>query len=187
MSETGSASRTILMDLASRLEGLDADAATRLQDAIKHLDQEAKRAARQAFLHHGWARAALNYHREDEQEKAAALRGSRTGILVSDAADDPWAAQYQRLNFRRLRSLTRFGLYGTKSISFWGEHGFTRVSDDEIARQNRAQMASHRARAHQAKKRIASPGRPTQSVEAEHHRRQILSDQAAMMGAENFL
>lgn len=187
MSDTGSASRTILMDLAGHLDALDADAATRLRDALRHLEDETARATRRTFLHHGWARAALSYHREDEQEKAATLRGSRSGILISDAADDPWAAQYQRLNFRRLRSLTRFELHGTKSISFWGEHGFTRVPDDEIARQNKAEMARHRARAHQAKMRIAMPGHPARSVEAEHHHRQILSDQAAMMGAENFL
>jgi hypothetical protein len=186
MSATASARQTIA-DLAARLDHTDPRTSTALRNALAEIYREEVRAARRAFLRQGWARAALAYQGKERQDQAVQIRGKLFGIAVSEDADDPWAAQYQRLDYRRNRCLAQYGLYGLSGEIVWGADGLVITSHQALVEKNRQAMAKERLRAHRAKRRLTDPGHPDRAVFEEHALIQRRSDEAAMMGAENYL
>ncbi len=141
-------------------------------DAVAALIAAATRKATvAAFLQRGWARALLRLDPSATMREIVTLRGRLDAIQVSEEPADEWAAQYQRVAFRRDRIAQALGQYGTTSRATWGKDGYVRANQAEIDAENRDALAKTRARAHRAKSRAKEPRTPTSAMRDEQMRR----------------
>ena len=145
-----------------------------LAAALDLVDQTEARAARRAFLQRGWARALLHDTSADLEKQACRLRGrhmpnarpghedvaGRFAIAVAEADDDPWAAQYQRVAFRRKRIRRALGQDGLAGHAVYGDKGFVRTDQSIVDDWNTNAMQDMRRRAQRAKQRAADKRNP---------------------------
>ncbi len=175
------AATAVIQELAHTLDAGNPEAAGTLRYVVGLIERIESRRKRQAFLRHGWARAAMHYENRGGEIEAVELRRTRLAIGVSEAEGDEWAAQFQRLVYRRGRCHAAFGVYGVAGRAVWDEHGFHRASAETIARENREDLARQRGRAHRAKFRAADQRHPGTAIQAESDSRARDAEEAAMM------
>jgi len=106
---------------------------------------------RSVFLLTGWGRFLANHlcAYKERQQYIKSVRAEGSWAIM--AADDYWALQYQRLDFRIKRAQYAFGTYGLSGCMSYGKDGFVQWSRERIAEENRASFHKHhRMKAHRA-------------------------------------
>ena len=98
---------------------------------------------RRVFLLTGWGRFLAN-HLCEYKERQGYIKSIRDeGSWAIMVADDHWALQYQRLEFRIARAKYAFGAFGLKAKMSFGKDGFIRWSGEMVTRENRRVFHKH--------------------------------------------
>ncbi len=106
---------------------------------------------RRVFLLMGWGRFLANRMCDDKERQEYIKSVRDEGSWAIAVADDYWALQYQRLEFRIARAKYAFDAFGLQGKMSFGKDGWIRWSGEMVAKENKRVFHKHyRMKAHRA-------------------------------------